>query len=119
MDDKFVKSEFLAIARERDEVCKTIDGLVALAKGDPVDSGTWLGSLRTVWAAFRSGLNSGDVNVMLIEAERDEASIKSEFERVFPLIAGNPINDVLLRHYEIVKSGHDRVVAMRDAFQNA
>jgi uncharacterized protein (TIGR02284 family) len=119
IDDKFVESEFLAIAAERKDISETIGGFISLADEKSEEEGTWLGSLRTIWTAFRAGLNSGDATVVLIEAERAEDVIKGKFEKVLPEIAGNPVNDMLMKYYQTVKAGHDRVLAMRNAYQNA
>jgi uncharacterized protein (TIGR02284 family) len=117
--DKIVAVEFLAIAEERKEISDTIGGMIALADETPIVEGTWLGSLRTIWTAFRAGLNAGDATVVLIEAKRAEDVIKGKFEKILPEIAGNPVNDMLIKYYETIKAGHDRVLAMRNAFQNA
>lgn len=119
IDDPFVKSELVAIAAERKDIYETIGGFITLADETPVEEGTWLGSLHACWTAFRAGLNSGDASVVLIEAARVEESILAKFKSVLPEIAGNPVNDMLLKYFETVKSGHDRVIALRDAFQSA
>lgn len=119
IDDDFVKSEFLAIAGERKDISETIGGFITLADETRAEEGTWLGSLRTIWTAFRAGLNSGDPTVVLIEAERAEDVIKGKFEKILPEISGNPVNDMLHKYYLTVKAGHDRVLAMRNTYQNA
>ena len=117
--DDFVQKTFLAIAGERKEMCDSIGGFLTLADKETEESGTYLGSLRKIWTAFRAGLNSGDPTVVLIEAERAEDVIVNKFKEVLPKVAGNPINDLLLKYFETVKSGHDQVLAMRNAFQAA
>lgn len=119
IEDKYIQSEFRAIAAERKEIAETIGGLISLADEKVVQEGTYLGSLRTIWTSFRAGLNAGDPTVVLIEAERAEDVIKGKFESVLPEISGNPINDLLLKYYEKVKAGHDRVLALRNAYQSA
>jgi uncharacterized protein (TIGR02284 family) len=119
IEDKYVESELLAIASERAEICRKLSQYVAAGDENAINSGTWMGSLRTIWTAFRAGLNSGDATVVLIEAERAEDVIKNKFEIILPEIAGNPINDKLLLDYKTIKAGHDRVLAMRNALQNA
>ncbi len=119
IDDKFVQAEFLAIAAERKDIYETIGGFIALADEKSIEQGTWMGSLRTIWTSFRAGLNAGEPTVVLVEAERAEDVIKNKFEKVLPELAGSPVNDMLLKYYATVKSGHDRVLAMRNAYQNA
>lgn len=119
IDDDYVKQTFLAIAAERKDIRDTIGGFITLADETPVEDGTFLGSMRTIWTAVRAGLNSGDATAVLIEAERAEDVIVNKFKTILPEIAGNPINDILLKYFEMVKSGHDRVLALRNAYQNA
>lgn len=119
IDDDFVKRELLAITLERREIYQSIGGFIATANSNPVVTGTLLGSLRTIWTSFRAGLNAGDPTVVLIEAARAEAEIARKFKEILVDISGNPINNVLLGYYENIKAGHDRIVALRNAFQNA
>jgi uncharacterized protein (TIGR02284 family) len=119
ISDDFVKQTFVAIAAERKDIAGSIGGFISLADETPENEGTFLGSLRTIWTAFRAGLNSGDATVVLIEAERAEDVIVNKFKSVLPEIAGNPVNDMLNKYFETIKSGHDRVLALRNSFQNA
>ena len=119
IDDAYVKGELLAIAAERKNICETIGGFIALADEKSVEEGTFLGSLRSIWTAFRAGLNSGDATVVLIEAERAEDVIVNKFKDTLPSIAGNPVNNLLLEYFVTVKAGHDRVLDLRNAYQNA
>ncbi|QEG24671.1 PA2169 family four-helix-bundle protein [Mariniblastus fucicola] len=119
IEDDHVKNVFRKIADDRKNIDDTIGGFITLADERPEEEGTWLGSLRTCWTNFRAGLNSGDPTVVLIEAERAEDSLKAKFESVLPEVAGNPINDKLLGYYKTVKSGHDQILALRNAYQNA
>lgn len=119
IDDQHVKETFKDIADERREIA---EGIGTLAFGDdtePAKDGTWMGSLRTIWTSFRAGLNAGDTTVVLIEAERAEDAIVAKFKDILPKLAGSPINDKLLGYFKEVKKGHDRVLALRNAHQNA
>jgi uncharacterized protein (TIGR02284 family) len=117
--DALIANNFREIAEERLELATSLGGMIALADEKPVEEGSWLGSLRSCWTSFRAGLNSGDPTVMLIEAERAEDKLVAQFKNVLPQIAGNPINDRLLGAFEVIKSGHDRVLAMRNMYQAA
>lgn len=119
IDDDYVKGELSSIAAERENICDTIGGFITSADEKPAENGTFLGSLRNIWTVFRAGLNSGDATVLLIEAERAEDVIVSKFKDVLPEIAGNPVNDILMKYFETIKNGHDRVLALRNAYQNA
>ncbi len=117
IDDDFVAQTFREIASERKQICDNLSGFVALADEKPADDGTFGGTLRTIWTSFRTGLNGGDSTVVLIEAERAEDAIVQKFKDVLPEIAGNPINAKLNGYFSVVKNGHDRVKALRDAYQ--
>lgn len=119
VNDPNVKQVFTEIANERRNIADTLGGMVALADEEPVEEGSWLGTLRKCWTAFRASLNSGDTTVMLIEAERAEDVIIAKFKDILPKVAGCEINDVLLQFFQRVKADHDRVLALRNAFQNA
>lgn len=119
IDDNYVKQAFLTIAAERKKIAEKIGEYVAQSDAKPEEDGTFLGSLRTIWTSLRGGLNSGDATVVLIEAERAEDVIVNKFKNVLPEIAGSPINDTLNQCFTTVKSGHDRVLGLRNAYQKA
>ena len=117
--DDFVQQTLTIIADERTDMADTLAGFITLADEEPAEDGSWLGSLRTIWAKFRTGLNAGDATVVLIEAERAEDVLVNKFKNILPQVAGNPINDKLLECFGKVKTGHDQVLALRNAYQNA
>ncbi|MEM9944263.1 MAG: PA2169 family four-helix-bundle protein [Planctomycetota bacterium] len=119
VEDDNVKQLFTEIVNERKTIVDTLSGMVAMNDESPVDDGSWLGTMRKCWTTFRAGLNAGDPTVILIEAERAEDTIMAKFKSVLPKAAGSQINDVLLQYFEKVKSGHDRVLALRNAYQAA
>ena len=110
-----IASLFRDIAQARESHASELQSVLRFAGEDIPDSGTVKGSLHRWWTKARGTLNGGDDHVMLIEAERGEDAIKARYEDVLPKIAGNAINDVLLRHYAEVKRGHDSVRDLRDA----
>ena len=118
-DDEFVANTLRAVAAERHEICEELSGYVTLADESPAEEGTFMGNMRSIWTTFRAGLNSGDATVVLIEAEKAEDVIVNKFMNVLPEIAGNPINDKLNEFFMKVKSGHDRVLGLRNAYQNS
>ena len=89
--------------------------MLLLSGEDIPDTGSVLGAVRRWWMEVRGKLNGGDDHVVLIEAERAEDTIKARYEEVLAEVAGNPVNDILLRIYSEVKRGHDRIRDLRDA----
>ena len=119
INDDYVAGVLRSIAGARKEICENIGGFITLADGKPEEDGTFGGTLRSIWTAFRAGLNGGDPMVVLIEAERAEDVIVNKFKDILPQTAGNPVSDVLHKYFAIVKSGHDRVLALRNAIKRS
>ena len=121
VDDNQVSRMFREIANDRAVIGNEISALIDMSPGDeePAESGTWLGSLRRKWTSFRAALNAGDPTVVLIEAERAEDMIVHRFKDILPEIAGNPVNDRLVAYFAKIRSGHDRVLEMRNSYQNS
>lgn len=117
IDDEFVAGVLRNIAEERELISEDIGGFLTKADEKPVEEGTFGGTLRSIWTALRAGLNGGNPTVVLIEAERAEDVIVNKFKTILPQINRNPVNDVLHKYYKTVKSGHDRVLALRNAYQ--
>lgn len=117
LNDDFVKKVMMKIANQRREVCSDITSYVNMAGESAPSDGTFAGSLRTIWSSVRSALNSGDTTVVLIEAEKAEDVLVNKFKSILPEIAGNPVNDRLMQHYETVRDGHDKVLTLRNHFQ--
>lgn len=110
---------FREIGSERRQQAIELQQFVRMDAEEPRDKGTAGGAIRKVWVDFRAALNRGDKEVIAIEAERAEDRIKEKYEEVLKETAGSPVNDVLMRQYQRVKSWHDRVKAMRVAIKTA
>lgn len=117
IDDSSVAQTFNKLSSQRQEIASKMEQHIDSAGECPEDDGSWLGSLRQCWTAFRAGLNSGDATVVLIEAERAEDALMAKFKEILPEVAGTPINDKLLQAFETIKGGHDEVLALRNAHQ--
>jgi uncharacterized protein (TIGR02284 family) len=115
--DERISNELRQIAADRKYICENVSSYITLANEDVAADGTFTGTMRKIWTAFRAGLNSGDATVVLIEAERAEDVILQRFRRILPEIAGNPINDKLNQFFNMVKVGHDRILALRNSYQ--
>lgn len=112
-----VADMFRDLAKERESIMETIGGFVTLTDKTPDESSSILGKMKACWTSFRASLNGGNTMVVLIEAERAEDSLMAQFNDVLPAIAGNPINDRMLDFFVKIKSGHDRVLALRNKHQ--
>lgn len=117
-DDDMVANTLRSISTERQQICDNIAAIITVANEQPARDGTFTGSLRKIWTAFRAGLNAGDPKIVLIEAERAEDVIVNKFKTILPEIADTPVNKQLYNYFGVVKDGHDRVLALRNAYQN-
>ncbi len=97
-NDDFVSDSLREIAEDRKRICANIGEVISMADEKPVEDGTFMGKLRTIWTAFRAGLNAGDATVVLIEAEKAEDVILKKFKSILPEIENKPIN-VMLNDY--------------------
>ncbi len=116
--DQYIPNVLRAIAEERKQICTNISGMITIADSETPESGTFLGSLQKIWTAFRAGMNAGDATIVLIEAERAEDVIIGKFQAVIKGLDESPLKSQLETYYDTVKSGHDRVLALRNVYQS-
>jgi uncharacterized protein (TIGR02284 family) len=117
MDNDRIESVFHRIAEGRKTIADRLGEELDWVDETPIEDDSFLGSLRMIWTKYRGGSSSGSPAVVLIEAERAEGVILKKLRQVIPETAGNPISAPLLEHFEKFRMGHDRVVALRSAFQ--
>ena len=67
---------------------------------------------------MKSKVTSGGIHAVLSEAERGEDSIKHNYESALKDVAGSPVADILQKQYVGVKSAHDNVRDLRDAYKS-
>lgn len=117
VDDGGLRQIFSEYAAQRRQNAAELRSYVEMNDEEAENSGSIKGDFHRWWLSARGALNSGDKKVVLIEAERGEDAIKERYEDVLKETAGSAVNDVLLRQYEKVKKGHDRIRDLRDAQQ--
>ena len=76
-----------------------------------------MGRLHQRWASFRSELNIGDHSVALIEAERADFKLFGDFQSTLAELKGCSIRSRLEEAFDMVKTGYDRILSMRDPNQ--
>ena len=116
VENQALSSLFRDLAATRSTFASQLQGFVRINGEEAENSGSLRGSAHRAWLNFRSALNGGDAKVILIEAERGEDAIKEKYEDVLEETAGTPLNGVLIRQYQAVKAGHDRVRDLRDSY---
>ncbi len=112
--DQSIARLFRHIADERSSLASELQEYVEWNGEEAAKEGTVAAGVHRAWINIRSKLNGGDAYVILCEAERGEDLIKHAYEDVMKETAGSPLNHVLLQQYSIVKSGHDKVLDLRD-----
>lgn len=118
INDPAIGGLFDDIAKQRSEMASELQEHVEWNGEEAVDDGSFAAGVHRAWMAVRSKLNSGDPYVVLSEAEYGEDHIKQAYEEVLLETAGTAINSLLLKQYDRVKSGHDRIRDLRDYYAN-
>lgn len=109
-------SLFRAFSQERERHAETLQRYVSYQGTSPEDDGTVRGAMHRAWLKARAAINSGDEEVVLIEASRGDEHIKSLYEEVLKEIPGNAMSDVLHRQYAAILNDFDRVKGLRELF---
>jgi len=117
LEDPQLTGLFRSLASERQAQAETLTGYVELNEDEAPDDGSVAAALHRSWLKVRDMVSNQDNAAVLAEAERGEDKIKAEYEKVLKDTAGSAVNDVLQRQYAAVKSAHDKVRDLRDAFQ--
>lgn len=110
---------FNDLAAEHSSMAKELQNHVEWNNEEPEDDGSTKAKIHRIWINVRGKLNSGDPRVILEEAERGEDAIKEAYENVLEEVSGTALNDVLVRQYASVKTGHDKVRDLRDTFKSS
>lgn len=108
---------FSEMAKTRNELAEDLKSHVEYTGERPREEGTFLATLHRTWLDIRGKISGGDAVAILVEAEKGEDYIKAAYEDALKKAAGSAVNDVLTRQYAVVKSGHDRVRDLRDAYK--
>jgi uncharacterized protein (TIGR02284 family) len=115
LDDMTLSSMFRQLGEDRDGQASELRTLVAANREEPEDSGSMAAAAHRMLIDIRAALGGG-IGAILSEAERGEDWIKGKYEEVLKQTAGSAVNDVLQRQYAAVKTAHDRVRDLRDAY---
>lgn len=117
VDDERLESLFREMADTRRQYASELRAHVRRNDEEPEDDGSVMGTIHRKWMDLRAAVNGGDATVVLIEAERGEDAIKEKYEDLLKETAGSAMNDVLMSQYSVVKSQHDKVRDLRDAYK--
>lgn len=118
VNDPELRSRFIDLARDRQINAAELRQFIESHQGwVDMDGGTVLGAAHRWWLDMRARMAGGDPAVVLNEAERGEDFIKHSYEDALHETGDPSVDHLLQRQYERVRSGHDAVRALRDAYE--
>lgn len=109
-----LKQMFREFASERSRVVEELRGEVRRLGGNPEDDGSFLGKAHQRFLDLKSVITGRDEKAIINEVERGEDYLKDKFETA--LSGGTLSGDsraVVERAYQSVRTGHDRVSALK------
>ncbi len=115
-DDPRIQSVFRSVMQEREKFGEQLEAYVQINDGNDDPSGSVKATAHRWWLKAHAAFAANEAVTVLKDAEAGEDAIKHKYEAVIKETAGSPVNDVLLRQYEVVKGGHDRIRDLRDAY---
>jgi uncharacterized protein (TIGR02284 family) len=113
-----LKSYFSECSLQRSQFAGELQSLVRTLGGEPDDSGSIAGSLHRGWINIKAAVTGKDEGSILNECERGEDSAKSAYKDALEGFLPDYMREVVNRQYEGVIAAHDKVKALRDAFNN-
>lgn len=117
IEDVNLSNLFKEMAKTRTSLANDLKSHVQYTGERPRKDGTYLASIHRAWIDLKSKVSGGDATSILVEAEKGEDHIKAAYEDALKKTAGSTVNDVLTKQYAAVKSGHDRIRDLRDAYK--
>jgi len=114
MDSDAVADTFRVTSKERERQRDQLATCLGVNHESIPSGGTALGTAHRWWLDARAALNGHDDEVVLIEAERGERAIEDEYEDVLIKTAGSPVNELLQRHLEGIKSSRRRIERLKE-----
>lgn len=113
-----LRSFFAECSLQRAQFAGELQSLVQTLGGDPESSGSIAGSLHRGWINIKAAVTGRDEGAILNECERGEDSAKSAYKDALEGFLPDYMREVVQRQYQGVVTVHDKVKALRDAFNN-
>jgi uncharacterized protein (TIGR02284 family) len=111
-----LKSLFYEFAQQRAQFAGELQSLVSQLGGDPENSGSTLAALHRGWIDIKSIVTGKDEEAILNECERGEDSAKNNYKAALETQLPANVMETVQTQYTSVKSAHDRVKALRNAY---
>jgi uncharacterized protein (TIGR02284 family) len=113
-----LKTFFSECSLQRSQFAGELQTLVQTLGGDPADSGSVAGSLHRGWINIKAAVTGRDEGAILNECERGEDVAKNAYKEALEGFLPDYMREVVQKQYDGVSAAHDRVKALRDAFNN-
>jgi uncharacterized protein (TIGR02284 family) len=113
-----LKSFFSECSLQRSKFAGELQTLVQTLGGDPENSGSIAGSLHRGWINIKSAVTGKDEGAILNECERGEDIAKNAYKEALEGFLPDYMREVVQKQYQGVSAAHDRVKALRDAYNS-
>ena len=113
-----LKSFFSECSLQRSQFAGELQTLVQTLGGDPENSGSVAGSLHRGWINIKAAVTGKDEGAILNECERGEDVAKNAYKEALEGFLPDYMREVVQKQYQGVSAAHDRVKALRDAFNS-
>lgn len=113
-----LKSFFSECSLQRSQFAGELQSLVRTLGEEPAESGSVAGSLHRGWINIKSAVTGKDEGSILNECERGEDSAKNAYKEALDGFLPDYMREVIQRQHDSVVAAHDKVKALRDAFNN-
>lgn len=111
-----LKSLFFEFSQQRSKFAGELQDAVRTLGGDPENSGSIAGSLHRGWMNIKTAVSGNDEAAILNECERGEDSAKNAYKEALESSLPAYIQTMVQDQYSAVLNAHDRVKALRDAY---
>jgi uncharacterized protein (TIGR02284 family) len=113
-----IKTLFYEFGQQRATFVGELQDVVRTLGGDPENSGSFAGALHRGWLNIKSVVSGRDEALILDECERGEDSAKSSYKSALETALPAYVAQLVQDQYTAILSAHDRIKALRDAFNN-
>lgn len=113
-----MRTLFEELSLERGRFIHELEGLVRSVGEDVEQSGSVAGVMHRAWIDLKSAISSGSEKAVLAECERGEDSAVAQYREALDHDLPASIRNTVQQQYVAVQNAHDRVRALRDAYQD-
>jgi uncharacterized protein (TIGR02284 family) len=113
-----LKTLFYEFGGQRATFVGELQDVVRTLGGDPENSGSFAGALHRGWLNIKSVVSGRDEALILDECERGEDSAKGSYKSALETALPAYVAQLVQDQYTAILSAHDRLKALRDAFNN-